>query len=221
MLRTFGSLSVFCYLFAFAVSSSIAQASECSTVISNAFETPSPNWTGNPYPGACYVDFPGGYQAERTRYERECRQIPGFLDFLGDRGSNRNTCIFRAPERSTYSSSRGSNQQNSQSPRITPVLPVTPSLPRLRAPDRQPTYESPGGDQTACISSSRSAMKLGYIDWVVINSCSHNVTFDYDECDPDPASMQPVCKPATNTISHNSEFRGSNYHLPARARNYR
>ena len=79
------------------ISMGSALAADCSDVYPGAQETPSPDWPQNPYPGACYIDFPGGGGPTRSRYEQLCQDLPGYLHFEGDFGSNKNTCVFAMP----------------------------------------------------------------------------------------------------------------------------
>jgi hypothetical protein len=74
-----------------------AWAADCSDVYPGAQETRFADWRQNPYPGACYVVFPGGGGQTRIRYEQQCHDLPGYLYFEGDSGSNKNTCVFKMP----------------------------------------------------------------------------------------------------------------------------
>jgi hypothetical protein len=76
-------------------------------------------------------------------------------------------------------------------------------------------------DATQCISSYRHNMANGWIPWGVINSCDIYIDFDFDNCNPDPDSMQPVCALGTKRISPHGRIDDQNYHQPANARNYR
>ena len=73
----------------------LASAYDCGAAYPGALPTPSPNWMSNPYGEACYYDFPGGGGNTRDMYESKCKALEGYVDFKGDFGSNRNTCIFR------------------------------------------------------------------------------------------------------------------------------
>lgn len=52
-----------------------------------------------PYENACFVQWPGGNRGAAGREEdaRKCRSLPGaeMLEFVPDRGSNFNLCVFR------------------------------------------------------------------------------------------------------------------------------
>jgi hypothetical protein len=72
-----------------------ARADECSDTYAGARHGPDPDWISNPYGDVCYVVFPGGGGATRDHYQEICENIPNFVYFKGDFGSNKNTCIFR------------------------------------------------------------------------------------------------------------------------------
>jgi hypothetical protein len=75
-------------------------------------------------------------------------------------------------------------------------------------------------DPAQCISSRRSPMRNGYIDWKLTNNCDVKITFDYDDCDMNE-NLQAACKVKTDFVPARSYHSGSNYHQPANARNYR
>lgn len=80
------------------ITATAAIAESCSDVTSGGRKGPSPNWNNWPFGSdVCYVDWPGGHRAERERYESQCKSLSGaeFIQFSGDFGSNRNTCIYR------------------------------------------------------------------------------------------------------------------------------
>ncbi|GJE57379.1 DUF4189 domain-containing protein [Methylobacterium thuringiense] len=89
-------LSIACLFLMLTVLS--AKADSCSSAVPGARVGPNPesiNWT---YGDACYISWPGGYidgKNARFALEPKCQQIPGFLEFIGDQGSNVNTCIFK------------------------------------------------------------------------------------------------------------------------------
>lgn len=76
-------------------------------------------------------------------------------------------------------------------------------------------------DAQSCISSTRRNNAAGYIDWTVKNSCDQTILFDFDDCDPDPSNMQPVCQTKTTSVRGHDTAGGSNFKQPANARNYR
>lgn len=80
------------------IASSSALGADCSDVVPGARLGPHPDYLTWPYGSdACYVSWPGGGGASaRSSYEARCHALDAeFIDFQGDSGSNRNTCIFR------------------------------------------------------------------------------------------------------------------------------
>ncbi|TXN12187.1 hypothetical protein FV219_05305 [Methylobacterium sp. WL122] len=74
-----------------------AQADSCSSVIPGAQMGPAPSFKEWPWSNACYIVWEGGYingKNARFTYEPKCQQLPGYLHFEGDFGSNRNICVF-------------------------------------------------------------------------------------------------------------------------------
>jgi hypothetical protein len=83
-------------------------ADECSDVAAGAQHTPSPDWNNrtNPFPGMCYVDWPGG---QSSSSKQRCDSVPGHVYFQGDSGSHKNTCIFRLADRPSNDDQVGDN----------------------------------------------------------------------------------------------------------------
>jgi hypothetical protein len=92
------------------------------------------------------------------------------------------------------------------------------STPSSRSSER--SSPSKPDDASQCISSWKKPMQNGYIEWGIKNSCDAAISFDYDDCNPDE-DLQVVCKATSATVGGHREFSNSNYHNPARARNYR
>jgi Domain of unknown function (DUF4189) len=98
-------------------------AASCSTVVSGAEPTPSPNWLSNPYPGKCYVDWSASGYVERQQLETKCRNIPGYFAFKPDSGSGRNTCIFEESASSAGTEVAPPPKPKPQASRVAPPLP--------------------------------------------------------------------------------------------------
>jgi hypothetical protein len=73
----------------------------CSAVINGAMRGPPPSdefrtWS---FGDACFFYYPGGHEAERTRYRGECNALnASIVEFIPDYGSNKNICVFKPLE---------------------------------------------------------------------------------------------------------------------------
>jgi len=76
-----------------------AFANTCDSLHPGARLEWAPAWTGASGQ-VCVVDWPGG---NRSYYDQLCSNTAGKIAFSGDRGSNKNTCVFRAPSSRTVS----------------------------------------------------------------------------------------------------------------------
>lgn len=88
----------------------------CKDVSPDAQPGPHPSYRGWSWPGACYIDWPGGGGSQRSEYERRCRGIDGFIAFDGDYGSNHNLCIFKPAPASRAQTSPSSSEPTPNTP---------------------------------------------------------------------------------------------------------
>lgn len=149
------------------------KADSCSSVVAGAQMGPSPTFNGWPWKNACYISWPGGYidgLNARFHYEPKCKQVPGFLHFEGDRGSNRNTCIFSAPS----TASPPSNDDEA----------LRKSVQRLRQSeaDIDADYRNKVRDFLAKIRDmgARQNQYYDYLDWQRVYDASDDIQIESD-----------------------------------------
>ena len=169
-------------------------ADPCSDVAAGGTMGPKPDYTGFPS-GACYVTWPGGGGDPilRSKYEQQCRSLPGYLQFSGDYGSNQNTCVYSP--RGESSAMQPPAQYNT-APIVRPPPPEYNAAPSVRpAPSTGNPFGASSPASTATNPFDGSASKSEQDDSNEVNpfsgATSHGPASAYGASNPF-ASQSPI-----------------------------